>query len=199
MTDYSNMTLREELEARFADAEKRQKEADFLTDNTYCPVAGNEISLPFHNEVGSFPQSWLSAYNNVYSNLYDGWQSFSDEFSDQVVGSLSDMAKEYFLMHSHNYKNLDDYYHCKANYNAAARGPVGNMIAAIAGNGKEAFDYFKNRLRGLPVEKAVNDYWHDLNVNAVGRERARNNPNLSAAAACSDYRRKNRALPEKYR
>lgn len=45
-----------------------------------------------------------------------------------------------------------------------------------------------------------NDYWHDFNVKAVGRERARNNnPNLSAAAACSDYRRKNRALPEKYR
>lgn len=41
-----------------------------------------------------------------------------------------------------------------------------------------------------------NDYWHDFNVKAVGRERARNNPNLSAAAACSDYRRKNRALPE---
>ena len=31
-----------------------------------------------------------------------------------------------------------------------------------------------------------NDYWHDFNVKAVGRERARNNPNLSAAAAIID-------------
>lgn len=47
----------------------------------------------------------------------------------QIVGGAMDMASEYFKMKNHGYKNLDDYHHCKANYNAAARGPYGYNTA----------------------------------------------------------------------
>lgn len=43
----------------------------------------------------------------------------------QSLGAAYDMGNEYFKMKSHNYKGLDDYHHCKANYNAASRGEVG--------------------------------------------------------------------------
>lgn len=75
------------------------------------------------------------------------------------------MYNEYKLMKSHDWKNLDDYYHCKANYNATKKGPAGETTAVVAGNYKEAIDYFKNRVRGKTYLESVDDYWHDLIVN----------------------------------
>lgn len=37
------------------------------------------------------------------------------ENAKQAGGAIRDMHDEYTLMKSHNYKNTDDYYHCKAN------------------------------------------------------------------------------------
>ena len=117
----------------------------------------------------------------------------------QIKGATSDMYSEYKLMKSHKYKYLDDYYHCKANYNAAKRGNLGEMTATVLGNGKEAVDYFKNRLyKGLPFQASIKDYWNDINVNKIGRERASNDKYSSAKDACSDYRDKNKKLPERY-
>lgn len=101
-------------------------------------------------------------------------------------------------MHSHNWQKLDDYYHCKANYNATKKGNIGEITATITGNYKEAFDYFKNRARGNTFQEAINDYWNDINVNAVGRKRAKENNNLSAQDACADYREKTPSVPSKY-
>ena len=62
----------------------------------------------------------------------------------QIVGSAMDLASEYFKMKNHGYKNLDDYHHCKANYNAAARGPYGYNTAKTLGDAKEQFDFYWN-------------------------------------------------------
>lgn len=40
----------------------------------------------------------------------------------QITGAIIDMSKEYLKMKHHKYKFLDDYHHCKANYNASSRG-----------------------------------------------------------------------------
>lgn len=146
MTDYRNMTLREELEARFEEYEEKQREKDEY-NNYYGVVNQNtpSYSLNFEKNLTSKREDGNGINSYVNNSASASYQSVYD----QIKGSLSDMTKEYFLMHSHNFKNLDDYYHCKANYNAARRGPVGNMIATIGGNEKEAFDYFKNRLRGV--------------------------------------------------
>ena len=117
----------------------------------------------------------------------------------QVGGALSDMHKEYKLMKSHEYQYLDDYHHCKANYNAAKRGEVGKITAEIAGNEKEAIDYFKNRFyKGLSFKDSIDDYWNDIGVNREGIKRAKKNPNLSAQDACADYRARNKKFPEEF-
>lgn len=117
----------------------------------------------------------------------------------QIKDATSDMYNEYKLMKSHKYKYLDDYYHCKANYNAAKRGSIGEMTAIVLGNEKEAIDYFKNRLyKGLSPQASIKDYWNDITVNKIGRERALNDKYSSAKDACSDYRDKNKKLPERY-
>ena len=39
---------------------------------------------------------------------------------------------------------------------------------------------------------------HDLQVNQIGRDRARANFNMSAQNACADFRQKNPKFPEEY-
>ena len=39
----------------------------------------------------------------------------------------------------------DDYFHCKANYEATSRGSIGEKVAEKLGNAKENFDYYYNQ------------------------------------------------------
>ncbi len=117
----------------------------------------------------------------------------------QSTGAVSDMYKEYKLMKSHNYTKVDDYYHCKANYNAAKRGKYGEATARVLGNLKEGFDYQWNQhYKGLSKNAAIEDMNNDLTVNAEGIRRAKLNSGLSAQDACADYREQNKSLPKKY-
>ena len=118
---------------------------------------------------------------------------------NQTIGAIGDMAKEYMLMHSHNYQKLDDYYHCKANYNAANRGFWGKKTADYIGNKKEQFDYLKNRYyKNISEDRAKADYYHDISVNQEGQNRVKSLINRTAQEACSDYREKNKYLPRRY-
>ncbi len=109
------------------------------------------------------------------------------------------MSDEYWLMKSHNYVKLDDYYHCKANFKAARRGELGEHTAEFLGNRKEDFDYYANRVyKGLNKKEAEADKMHDLNINQIGRNRAKNSNYGSAQDACADFRELNKSLPEQY-
>ena len=69
----------------------------------------------------------------------------------------------------------DDYFHCKANYEAADRGNIGRSIAQWLGNKKEDFDYYKNQIRGFSPREASIDRIHDRKVKQIGRQRAQSN------------------------
>ena len=115
------------------------------------------------------------------------------------MGSVKDMASEYFKMKNHGYKYLDDYHHCKANYNAAARGPYGYNTAKVLGDAKEQFDFNWNQVyKGLSENEAQNDRLHDLEVNTTGLLRGNSGLYHSAQEACADYRDKNPAFPKKH-
>lgn len=123
----------------------------------------------------------------------------TNEVVRQASGAVKDMSDEYWLMHSHKYQKLDDYYHCKANYKAAKRGEYGERVAEALGNEKEYFDYYKNQMfRGLNQKEAYDDYSHDMNINQIGRNRAKDGNFNSAQEACADFRKRNKALPEEY-
>ncbi len=122
-----------------------------------------------------------------------------ENYAEQILGTVADMGKEYFKMKEHGYKNLDDYHHCKANYNAASRGVFGYNTAKTLGDLKETFDYYKNIwYKGLNEQEAEKDKFHDLSVNAVGRLRGDSGLYENAQEACSEYRQKNPAFPKKY-
>lgn len=117
----------------------------------------------------------------------------------QVLGATGDMITEYFKMKNHGYQGLDDYHHCKANYNAASRGPYGYNTAKYLGDKKEEFDYYKNRVyKGLSEEDAQKDKIHDLGINSIGRLKGDSGLYDNAQDACAKYRLKNPKFPKKY-
>ncbi len=117
----------------------------------------------------------------------------------QSQNALTHLYDNYRLMKSHDYKYLDDYYHCKANYQAAKEGYIGQKTAEIAGDIKEIADYYKNRLRGLTHQQAYEDFIHDRIINQVGINRATTGIKYpTASEACRDFRDYNPQLPQKF-
>ena len=167
----------------------------------------------------SFPQYgtnfWGNSANNYgfgNSNISQNIQNVTNQLNNdglkisnnqspiqQIIGGVTDMVYEYFKMKNHGYKNLDDYHHCKANYNAASRGPYGYNMAKALGDTKEKFDFYWNQsYKGLDENEAQKDRFHDLGINAIGRLRGDSGLYRNAQDACSNYRDKNPAFPKKY-
>lgn len=106
----------------------------------------------------------------------------------QAVGAIKDMNRNYWDMKRDNTIGNDDYFHCKANYEAADRGDLGRSIAQWLGYKKEDFDYYKNQLRGLSALEASLDRIHDRNVNKIGRQRAQSGLYSNSRDACESFR-----------
>ncbi len=92
-------------------------------------------------------------------------------------------------MKKDNTVKADDYFHCKANYEAASRGNIGAKIAEILGDAKENYwDYWDNRFRkGLTKSEANIDKNHDKQVNKIGRQRAQSGLHSNSSDACNSY------------
>ena len=106
----------------------------------------------------------------------------------QAVEVIKDMNRNYWDMKRDNTIGNDDYFHCKANYEAADRGDLGRSIAQWLGDKKEDFDYYKNQLRGLSALEASLDRIHDRNVNKIGRQRAQSGLYSNSRDACESFR-----------
>jgi len=115
----------------------------------------------------------------------------------QRFGAFADLNRNYWDMKRDRTIGGDDYFHCKANYEAADRGDIGRGIAERWGNRKEDFDFWDNIIRkGLTAREAALDKIHDRNVNKIGRQRAQSGLYSNSREACSSFRVKD--INEKY-
>ena len=171
MADYAGMSLRKELETRFADAERRRQEEDFLSRGWQPPAEREELPGFQRKQIKNSDKSSLSG------------------ISDQVSGAVEDMINNYVNMREDNTIGNDDYFHCKANYEAANRGILGEIVAENLGNAKEIFDVYRNVSdKGLSAWSAIKDYFHDTGINHKGRQLARKKIYSSSKDACDIYR-----------
>ena len=107
----------------------------------------------------------------------------------QIFGAMRDMVGNYIDMKNDNTIGGDDYFHCKANYEAAQRGDYGALTAQILGNAKEDLDFWDNQLRkGLSYMAAYQDKIHDRTINQIGRQRAQKKLYRNSREACYPYR-----------
>lgn len=63
----------------------------------------------------------------------------------QAAQAINDMNRNYWDMKRDNTIKADDYFHCKANYEATSRGRIGEKVAKKLGDAKEEFDYYYNQ------------------------------------------------------
>lgn len=111
------------------------------------------------------------------------------EGAGQVAGATKDLTKSYIDMRIDNTIGNDNYFHCVGNFNASRRGNIARETAKILGDTKELYDYYINQIcKGLPQEKAYNDYLWDKKINQIGRQRAEDMLYLHHKDACNDFR-----------
>jgi hypothetical protein len=83
-----------------------------------------------------------------------------------LVAPIKDLSRNYFTMKEKQLDPSDHFFHCKANYEAASRGPYGEAVAEKLGYLKEHFDVL---VKGDSREASE----ADLRANARGRAGAR--------------------------
>lgn len=115
----------------------------------------------------------------------------------ETILAVQDLNRNYWDMKRDNTVKGDDYFHCKANYEATSRGVTGERVAKKLGNAKENFDYYYNQIwKGLSKKAALKDKAHDKAVNKTGRQRAKSGVYRNAEDACKLYRV--RGINDKY-
>lgn len=195
--DHSGFSTRDELEYQFARDEKENelmaKEDSIGLNGSYTQYGTNFWGRSSENNYG-FGNS------NISENIKDLKKTNTSNPISQIFGAIMDMGSEYFKMKEHNYIGLDDYHHCKANYNASDRGLYGAKTAKLLGDIKEDIDFYRNIWnKGLSKEEALKDKMHDKKVNEVGILKGLSGAYKNAKDACADYRPKDlNKFPKKY-
>lgn len=167
--DTSNMSLRQELEAKF----------DALNDSSK--------TYPTQITPNLFEKNVIKDEQNDFTQEIITQEDQNPFF--QVLGAIKDMSRNYFDMKEDKTKKADDYFHCKANFEAANRGKYGAKTAQWLGDRKEDFDYYYNQLwKGLTPEQAEEDKLHDKMINKIARQRAKKRLYSNSREACQPYR-----------
>ncbi len=115
----------------------------------------------------------------------------------QAIGAAKDLGENYIKMVNANLvssdedklqnKTVDNYYHCKGNYNASNRGSIGNFTAEVIGNLREIGDIGKN-INKKSYQETLDDYHHDMDINRYSRNLGRQGNYNSAEEACRQFK-----------
>ena len=99
----------------------------------------------------------------------------------QIIGAFSDFLSSYIELKNLNrqkyHEGSPEYFHQKANCQAAQRGEIGEATAIVLGRMREFTDFYKDiYIKGKTIEEAEYNNQYDFEQNAQGREIGRNNP-----------------------
>lgn len=100
---------------------------------------------------------------------------------EQSRGAVQDFVKNYDDNKRTNWKGGDKYFHCKANCEAAQRGPVGAVTAEWMSNLREWGDL--GNFRDFRADARA-----DQRANRQGRRAGETGSTQSCSAACAAYR-----------
>lgn len=126
--------------------------------NEFISFAGGQISLITFEKI-----------NYVIDSL------------SQIIGAFEDFIsnyKELLELNKEKYhEGSPEYYHQKANCQAAQRGEIGEATAVLLGQIREFADYYKDiYIKGKSIEEAEYNNEYDFAQNAKGRQVGSENP-----------------------
>lgn len=130
----------------------------YNTLNEFISFAGSKISLTAYKKI-----------NYVIDNL------------SQIVGAFQDFISNYNELLELNkekyHEGSPEYFHQKANCQAAQRGELGEATSVVLGQIREFADYYKDiYIKGKTIEEAEYNNEYDFAQNAKGRQIGRENP-----------------------
>ena len=142
----------------------------------------------FQKDNGLQVDGRLKPFGETINKINEGLKEGLKMVKESALAGY-DMTKNYFDMKTDKTIGGDDYFHCKANYEATERGKYGEMFAEKVGDAKEIFDYYRNQYRkGLSEQEAFDDFVHDTEVNRDGRRLAKSGLYSSSKEGCNKYR-----------
>jgi RHS repeat-associated protein len=160
----------------------------------YDPSTGRYITS---DPVGL--QGGLNTYEYVKNNPLVGidpyglwtWPSPNDVASywGEAIGGAGDFLGNYRGMRAAGWKGADKYFHCKANCEAAQRGPGGEDAACAISDTREWWD---QNIKGYPASDSAADQI----ANRHGRGLGAVNPSTPCSIICKQFRPA--GLPAKY-
>ena len=99
----------------------------------------------------------------------------------EFFGGTADFIDNYMDMRQAWWRGADKYFHCKANCEAAQRGPGGEDAACAISDTREWWD---QNIKGYPASDSIADQV----ANRHGREQGAMSPVGSCSAVCAPFR-----------
>jgi len=141
------------------------------------------------------PIKFLARSTNLYMYAHNNPTNYVDpqglvefaspgeviNFWGEVFGATGDFIENYADLRRANWKGADKYFHCKANCEAAKRGPAGQAVACKLSDIKEWWD---QNIKGYPPS----DSESDQAANRYGRSEGPINPGVPCEKTCGPYR-----------
>ena len=153
----------------------------------YDPKGGRFISKDPIGFAGRDVNLYRYVQNNPISNIdpYGLWTLPSPahvvNYWGEVIGATGDFVQNYQNMRQAKWIGADKYFHCKANCEAAQRGPGGEDTACTISDTREWWD---QNIKGYPASDSAADQI----ANRYGRGQGAMNPGGSCAATCAPFR-----------
>lgn len=156
-----------EYESALDDADSSMDELQSILDyiQNYTIDGIEELREELNNLIEDSVNQLMDIIDQAVTTI----QIFKSNFDD-----LTDLSKE--LGHYLDYSA--EYYHTKANCEAAQLGDVGAAMATFLGYVREFYDFPKEIIgKGYTVKDAFEHSVHDLKMNEIGRQIGKEHPN----------------------
>ncbi len=157
--DHSKFSLRDEIEYNF----KRAKERSKQEINNYLTPAEVYTS-----------SDWGEKTAQQLNNYLDNYHEYPGTTRTGILAPTKDMLRNYQDLRKTGLVGADNFFHCKANYEAAKRGLWGQTVGKAISTGRE--------LWGIASGDPLADVRKDWHANQRGWNGARNG--LSLRQSC---------------
>lgn len=161
--------LDSEYENASEDADESTDELDSILDyiQNYTNAEIEEIE-ELQEKLNQLIENAVNELMDIIDQAITTIQIFKDNYTELVA--LKERLGEYL-------DGSAEYYHTKANCEAAQLGDIGEEVATFLGYLREFIDFPKEILfKGSSIKQSFEDSVHDLEVNAEGRKLGKENP-----------------------